>query len=203
MFQVSLKHSYFWAFPCLKDPPVLAHLPAEVLFLSSCLFPASPELTQSNSHSCQEVLGDFLFAFILFQGHGAELSYTHSCNSPRPGLRITLNAADPLNLHRLLKSSSHQLRILLHMLLKFSSKPLFFPGLFLPGLWRQIASRYPRNRQDIAKRVRVWHKSQAVLQCTWHLTPWIHSRFKSLHAGASGGILITLFFVEVFCFLPF
>lgn len=78
-------------------------------------------------------------------------------------------------------------------MLKFPSK-----ALFLPSLWRLIASHYPWNRQDIAKHVRVWQKSQAVLQRIWHLTPWIHCMFKSLHAGASGEILITLFFVEVF-----
>lgn len=95
------------------------------------------------------------------------------------------------------KQVSYQLRILLHVL-KFPSKPLF-----LPGLWRHISSHYPWKRQDIAQCVHMRQKSEAALQRTWYLTPWIHSMFKSLHAGASGGILITLFFVEVFSFLPF
>lgn len=151
-----------------RSPLSPAHLPAEVLSLSSCLFSATTRLTHSNSHGCQEVLGDFLFASILFQGHGAKVSYTHSCTFARWGIdavvRITLNAADSLKLHKLLKSNSHQLRIMLHML-QFPSKPLF-----LPGLWRHIASHYSWDKQDIAKHVRVWQKSQAVLQCTWYFT---------------------------------
>lgn len=66
-------------------------------------------------------------------GHGAVLSRTHSCTFPGRGadtvVRIALYS-DSLNRHKLLKSTSHQLRILLHML-KFPSKPLL-----LPGLWR-------------------------------------------------------------------
>lgn len=81
---------------------------------------------------------------------------------------------------------------------KFPSNPLF-----LPGLWKHITSHYPRNRQDIAKHVRVWQKSQAVLQRTWYFTPWIHSLFRSLHAGASGGISVTLFFVVLFSLFRF
>lgn len=117
------------AFPCLKDPPVLSWRPLPHLLS----IPSHSRLIHSNSHGCQEVLGDFLFAFILFQGHRAVLSCTHSCTFPGRGadtvVRIALYS-DSLNRHKLLKSTSHQLRILLHML-KFPSKPLL-----LPGLWR-------------------------------------------------------------------